>query len=885
MSLLDGLLARLRFFGRRTATDRELADELEFHHERDVERAMAAGLDRASAERAARLRFGGRVRHVEASRDEWAGPFAGIGQDLRIGLRRLRAQPGFTAVALLTLALGIGANTAIFSMVRGVLLEPLPWPEPERLVMIWQSDRDEQTWVSFREIVEFSRVSSFEQLGGFARITASLVDGEAERVHGAAATTDALEVLGARTVMGRLFTAEEDAPGRDDVVVLGHELWQRRFGGSPDVLGTRIRVTGVPRTVVGVLAPGFRMPLDFRHDTPTELVVPLAIDRGANLSWGDRGNFIVARLRPGVTPEQATADMHAAFARWLAAGLFEDADGRDTRRAFPLDDLLLGHVRPMLLLLFGAVGVILLIACANVAHLLLARADARRRDVAMRVALGASRLRIVRALLVETGVLATLGAALGVALAYGGLRVALATTPVHVLRMRGVELDWTVLGFTGLLALATTVLAGLAPAMHLGQTALPSLVSSARGESAPMRRGVRRMLIALETALSLVLVIGAALIARSFVELRRIDLGFDPTGVLTARVALPPADYPDAARVETFYRTLLERLRAEPVVGSAAAARVLPLGSQIGDWTITIEGRAPLPGQYPNGDWQIVTPGYVETMQIRVVEGRAITDADGPGAPPVAMLSESMAQRYWPGESAIGKRFHLGTADQPWITVVGIVADVRHNTVTETPRTEMYVPHAQWPVARGDGAPQRAMSIVVGARGDPLALAPLVRETVRALDASLPVSEVRTMQDIVDTALAGPRFTAMLLGVFAALALMLAAIGLYGVISFAVSRRSHELGIRLALGARRSGVVRLVMGEGLVALAIGVAAGLVASAWLSGLLEGQLYEVTPLDPGVFGGVTIVLLGVAAVAAYLPARRAAMIDPIESLRAD
>jgi putative ABC transport system permease protein len=474
---------------------------------------------------------------------------------------------------------------------------------------------------------------------------------------------------------------------------------------------------------------------------------------------------------------------------------------------------------------------------------------------------------------------------LGTGFAFVGLRIALALTPVHVIRMAGVELDWGVLGFTAWLALVTTVLAGLAPALQVSHVQPTLAIGSVRGDVVPMRRRVRRALVAFETALSLVLVIGAALLVKSFVGLRSIELGFDPANVLTAQVALPRADYPAAEQVDVFFHRLIERIDALPGAESAAAARILPFSSSIGNWSIVIEAQPQQPGANPNGDWQIVTPGYFHTMRIQLVAGRFMTPADRTGAPLVALVSEAMAETYWPGTNAVGKRFHLGTRDQPWITIVGVVRNVRHNAVTETPRREMYLPHSQWPIMRGDGSPQRSMTLVVRTARDPLALATAVRDQVRALDPSLPVAEITTMDDITATALAEPRFTTLLLGSFAALALLLAAIGNYGVISFTAARRTHELGIRIALGASRISVAGSLLGEGLLTAGCGVAVGLLASFWLTRLIAGQLYGVTPLDPAVFVAVPVALIGVAALASYLPARRAARISPLIVLKTE
>ncbi len=805
-------------------------------------------------------------------------------QDLRHGLRKLLRRRGFTAIAVLTLALGIGANTAIFSLVRDILIEPLPYESPERLVMVWQRTApSDVTWLSEREVLEYRAATrSFEHVAAYTDFAANLTEGtEPERVLGAAVTGNVFDALGGSPALGRALTAEDDAPGQDGVVVVGWHLWQRRWGGEPDLVGRTIRVNGVPRLVLGVMPPDFRLPLDYREERPTELWIPAAIDPAQDLPWGDRSYHIVARLRSGVSPAVADADLAAAMRGWCEAGFLDDECAQTPRQAVPLDELILGGVRPPLLVLFGAVALVLLIACANVANLLLARSDARRREIATQAAIGAARGRLARQLLTETGLIAGAGAILGVALGWGGLRALLTMMPVSVIRMRGVGLDPTVLAFTAFLAVATTLLAGLAPALELSRADLASLAGAGgRADAAPTRRRVRRGLVVAETALAVVLVIGAGLLARSFIALRAVELGYDTADRLTLRTTLPGTDYPDAAGVVGFYEQHIAGIDGLPGVRSAGAARRLPLTSTIGDWSITVEGRPDLADQNPNGDWQVVTPGYFETMGMTLVDGRFLTDADRGDGVPVALVNGTMAARYWPG-GALGQRFHLGTLDQPWITIVGVTRNVRHNAVIEEPRAEMYIPHAQFPLQTGY-APS-GMTIVVWTAGSPAALTAAVREQIRALDPTLPVAEVRTMDAVAGNALAQQRFSAALLGLFATLAMVLAAIGLYGVISYAVARRTHELGIRVALGATRAAVVRLVLREGAAMVEAGVALGLLGAMALTRLLAGQLYVVAPVDPLTFTAVPAALALVALLATFLPARHAARVSPMEALR--
>jgi putative ABC transport system permease protein len=891
MSWIDGLKQRLRMTLRRRVVERELSEELRYHRERDAEQDSTRGVPAGDVRRAGALRFGGEDVVREAVRDEWTwSPLRGLDQDVRQGVRRLAQHPGFAIVALATLALGIGANAVIFSLVRSVLLEPLPYGAADRIVHIWDraAGLSEDTWLSDRELLEYRAATrGFAALASYTDFQANLTEGEEpERVRAGAVTANLFDVLGVVPSHGRVFAEAEDVPG-NGVVVIGHELWQRRLGGAASVLGRSIRVNGQPRTVIGIMPASFRLPLDYREARPTELWIPAAIDATQELSWGNRSNYIVGLLAAGVTAAQADEEIDAAMRTWCAAGILDNECVNDggNRDAVPLNALLFRGVRPALLLLFGAVVLVLLIACANVAHLLLARADARRREVATQAALGASRLRIARQLLVESGVLAVAGAAAGVACAWVGLRVALAVTPVQVIRARAVELDGAVIGFTAFLALATTLLAGAAPALQLARVDVAQVLRGGRGDASPIRRGVRRGLVVLETALSVILVMGAVLLARTFAELRRIDLGYETEQRLTMRVVLPATDYPEGAQVAAFFERLLDRVRALPGVESAAAGRILPLSGTIGDWSITLEHRTTLPGENPNGDWQVVTPGYFETLGMHRVAGRFLTPADGVGGRMVAVVNETMADRYWRGRDPVGQRFHLGTGDQPWIEIVGVARDVRHNAVVEDQRAEMFLPHAQFGRATGGGTPPRGMSLVLHTRGEPLALAGAVREQVRALDASLPVSEIRTMDDIAAGAVAQPRFTSMLFGAFGALSLGLAAIGLYGVISYMAARRTRELGIRLALGARGRSVEAMVVREGVNLALAGVALGVLGALWATRYLASQLYGVEALDPATFVTVPLVLLGVAATASYLPARRAARISPTVALRTE
>lgn len=660
-------------------------------------------------------------------------------------------------------------------------------------------------------------------------------------------------------------------------------MWQRRFGGAVDILGREIRVSGRARKVVGIMKPGFCLLLDYREERTTDLWMPVPVNPALNLPWGDRSYFIIGQLAPGATATGATAELERVLAGWERMGYVKNTGGKFTRAAVPLEDLLMRNVRPGLKILFGAVGFLLLIACANVAHLLLARSDTQRGEIATQAALGASRFRIVRQLLVESGMLAMLGAACGIGLARAGLVAALAIAPINVIRTKGVAFDLGVLGFTALLALGVTLAAGLAPALRLARIDIARSLGAGRGETTRMRGGMRRLLIITETALSLALVLGAVLLARSLTRLSRVDLGFHPHNVLTLRMDLPRADYPESGKVVNFYDGLLDRVRQLPRVQTAGAARILPLTGTIGNWSITIENRVPAKAENTNADWQVVTPGYMESLGIRLSKGRFLHASDSANAPMVAVINSTMAERFWPGDDVIGKRFHLGTANQPWVSIIGVTQDVRHNAVVEDARAEMYLPHAQWVRAKDGGSPQFGMSVVIRTLGDPMPLLPLVLEEVRRLDPALPVSEIRTYEAIAASALAQPRFTAGALGLFAVLALVLAATGLYGVTSFVTACRTHEIGLRAALGAQPNAIVRLVMRDSVIWAAIGIVLGLVGSLWIVRLLAGQLYGISSLDPVTFSVAPLILLAVAMLASFLPAHRAARAHPVAALK--
>jgi putative ABC transport system permease protein len=809
-----------------------------------------------------------------------------LASDLRESVRRVSREPGFAALAVLTLALGIGANTAMFSVIRTVLLEPLPYGNAGRLVMIWNASDRGTTWLSIQEAVSYKRdTRTLEAFAAYAEGDANLTGGsDPERVRAAQVTPELFSVLQVRPLLGRAFTDAEGLPGGGSGVMLGYGLWQRRFGGDPSLVGRDIQVNGRPHTVLGVMPMAFKLPMDYERDRPTELWLPFVIDPADLGQWGNRLLLGVGRLRADATPATATSELRLLWKRWIDAGFIPNQRGnRGDRAAIPVRDLVTGNVRTPLLILSGTVGLVLLIALANVANLLLAKAAARSRELAVRAALGAGRSRLVMQLLVESLVLALLGGVAGLALAVGMVRAIAGMQAGTLPRIEEAAVDPLLLAFTCVTSLAAGLLFGLAPALQLSRFSLTTVLNeSSRGASAGRgRQRIRQSLVVIQMTLSVVLMLGAALLTRSLIELTHVPLGFDTTNVLTAQVQLPPAPYPTPGDVIRFYRELHGRLTQVPGVRGAGLARILPLSRTIGNWSITLESRPFSAEENPHGDFQYATAGYFEAMGVHPVRGRLIERTDTENSQLIAIVNDTMARKYWPDEDAIGKRFHFGTADQPWLTIVGIVPTVRHNAIVEEPRAEMYVPHAQVSRARA-GAP-RSMAVVMKTESDPQEFIAGLREVVRAIDPNLPIAEIRTMEEIEARALAEPRLTTWLLTGFAALPLMLATVGIYGTISLFVNDRSQEIGIRLALGAQRGTILKMILAQGAALAGIGIAAGIGAAFFLTRLLENVLYGVNARDPLTFAVVPLLLGAVALVASLTPAGRAARMDPVSSLK--
>jgi len=814
--------------------------------------------------------------------------FDSFRQDVTGAIRGLIKSPGFAAASLITLALGIGATSAIFSVVKAVLITPLPYASPERTVQIFTRwTAFEKTWLANAEVVDFRNMAKTVTAiaswnSGQQNLTG---DGEPIRIGVGFVTANTFDVLGVRPLLGRVITEQEDGPNGPQVAVLGYPIWQARYGGDPNVIGRRLMINDVPVEVIGVMPQGFRLPTDFNDDAaePTQLWRPIQWDMSQLAR--NHGYYGVATLAPGQSAASVTEELRAICLRLTEQGLYPPAM-QFSAFAVPLDEEIRGGIRPAMWLLMGAVGFLLLIACANVANLLLVRGDARLREMAVRTAIGAAPDRLVRQLLTESVVLALMGALLGLGLAAIGLRVLMTVDPTSLPPLAPVRLDWPVVAFTLVLGVITTIVFGLVPALRtLRVNLVDSLREGGQSTVGGHRQRLRNTLVIAEVSLAVVLVIGAGLMVRSLGALARIDLGFKADHVLTMRVSVPAARYDTPEKVVDFYRRLNDKVRGLPGVQSAGFVRVLPLATTIGDFGLDVEGFEERPGANAKGDWQIATDGSFEAMGSRLMRGRWFTAADTSGSQPVAVINETMARTYWKNpEDAVGGRIRVGSMTNPWAVVIGMVADERHNGVTGIVKEKFYVPHSQWHVATG-GNLIRGGFLVVRTAGDPMALAGAVRSEVRSLDPNIPVANIRPMTEVVAASLATPRLTGFLMGTFAAIALTLAAVGIYGVLSYLVARRTHEIGIRLAVGADRSQVLALVLKQGLTLAGAGIAVGMIAAFLLTRLMQSLLYQVGPSDPITFSVVTVALIVVSLLASALPAYRATRVSPLIALRTE
>jgi putative ABC transport system permease protein len=806
-------------------------------------------------------------------------------QDLRYGLRLLARSPGFTAIALLTLTLGIGATAAIFSVVDAVLLRSLPYREPQRLVSLFEDNsgagfpRNTPAPGNYADCKAQTQI--FEDAAAITERVYNLTggpggrSGDPEELQGAAVTENLFSMLGVKPVVGRVFLPEEDRPGAARVALISHGLWKRRFGGDRSLVGRDVLLNGEKYTVVGVMPSGFSYPFK-----DTEIWSPRAFTPEQLTNRGMHYLQVVARLRTGVTLAKANAELEVLSKR-LARAYPET--NREIRRFFaePLHETYTRDARSGLIVLMAAVAFILLIACANIANLLLSRATRRQREIAVRTALGAGRARIVRQMLTESALLAVGGGLLGILLADWCFNFLKNLIPVDLSRAVSLTLDLRVLGFAVLISLVSSFLFGMAPALQVSKLDLNDVLKEGgRGSAGPRRRIFRNLLVVGEVALSLMLLVGSGLLLESFSRLRGLDPGFRSDHVLTVRLEVPGTRYGEFAKRSEFFERVLERVRALPGVKVAGFTSALPLTWDGGTSGFTPEGMALDPNISYDANNRVVTPGYFEAMRIPLRRGRLFDKSDGQDASPVAIINETMARKFWPNQDAVGKRFKFGSPQDKtsWSRIAGVVGDVRQMRLNEAPRQEMYFPYWQ---AKDNWMVPRDLSIRTSR--DPLSLAGAVRQAVWSIDRDQPVSNVMTLDDLLDQEVAQRRVQAALLGSLAALALILACVGIYGVLSYLVTQRTQEIGIRVALGANATAVFRTVAGQGMALAAIGIGTGTAAALALSRLLASLLFGVEATDPITYAGAVIVFAAVALLACYFPARRAARVDPMVALR--
>jgi putative ABC transport system permease protein len=798
-----------------------------------------------------------------------------IFKDIRYGLRSLLKRPGFTAIALIALALGIGANTAIFSLVNAVVLQPLPYPEPDRLVWMWGNIRNggNRASVAPLDFLDFrSQNKTFEQLAasGSNPLSVNLTGGgEPERLTVSGITGNYFDAFGVRPALGRGFSLENEKPGHDQVTVLSHAFWQRRFGGDSSIVNKTIVLNGKACEVVGVMGPDVVLP------QAADLWLPMNFDVDPEMKQR-KAHFLrpIGRLKEGVTLAQAQADTDVIAAQLEQQ--FPDTNTGWNLRLVPLREQLVGGTQTTLFILFGAVGFVLLIACANVANLLLVRAAARQKEIALRTALGASRFRIARQMITESLLLAIIGGALGALLATWGVEVLVSLSEDSIPRTANVRIDATVLAFTFLISLVTGLLFGLAPALRTVKVNLiDSLKDGLRGASeSTLRNRTRSLLVVFESAIAVTLLIGAGLLVRSLIALQNVDPGFDPNNVLTLRVDLPMQKYDTPEKTSNFFSQLETRVANLPGVEVAGLISELPLSGQPNDMPFTVEGRPPVAAisQGFGADFRLVNQHYFNALRIPLLRGRNFTEQEVRQSDKLLLVSQQLVDQIFPNEEPLGKRLVMAMSGQPY-EIIGIVGDIRHESLAGQPVPAMYLPSREY----------GRRNLVIRTQVDPLSIVAGVRKEVHALDPDQPIAAVRTMNDWVATSVSAPRYRTTLLALFAALAMILAATGIYGVMSYSVAQRTHEIGVRMALGARQLDVLKLVVRQGMVLTLVGVVVGLAGAFALTRVMSTLLFEVTAKDPITFGAVAALLTVVAFIACYVPARRATKVDPLVALR--
>jgi len=803
-------------------------------------------------------------------------------QDLRFAVRQMAKRPGFTAIILLTMALGIGANAAIFSLLDAVLLRPLPYNKPEGLIKVWTrftgiGAPNDQNWVSAPEFRDLQQLNhSFSDLAAMSGGSFNLgIKGSPQRVVGAAVTPNLFSMLGVQPQYGRNFLPEEAQPGRDHEVILSHAIWRRVFAANPGIVGTTIRIDGTPYSVVGVMPDGFAYPSE------AEIWGPLAFapDDLSENNRGSHGLEVLGRIKPGLSLAQVQSDMDR-----VAHTMIEQHASYPYNKfnfgiiLHPLLEETVGDVKPSLIVLMAAVGLVLLIACANIANLMLTRSTERQQEMETRLALGATGNRLAGQLITESIALALSGGLIGLAITPLILRGLVSLAAKTLPRAVHTSIDLGALALTAAVSILTGVLFGLAPALQASRKRNFDVLKSGRNTEGKRPKRLRGMLVICETAFSLLLVAGAGLLIRSFAQILKVDPGFRPDGVLTMRISLPDATYSKPEQIRAFYSGLLDRVQRIPGVQNAGAVTGLPLSGQGGSGTTTIDTQSvPLENRTPEADLRTATPGYFKAMSIPLVRGRYFEPRDTDGTPNVAIVDESLAETYWPGQDPIGKRVHFGDlqSKSPWRTIVGVVRHVHNRTLEARSRVELYVPE--------DQVPFNGMTLAIRTSGNPMNLVPTIQREVASIDPDLPIYRVRTMNEVMGESLQRRRLALTLLAGFAGLALLLAAIGIYGVTSYGVAQRKTEIGVRMALGANRSQVLGLIMRSGMTTIAIGLILGVVLSLALTRLMSGLLFSVHASDPLALAGAAFVLVLAALVAIFIPARRATKVNPMSALR--